>query len=94
MGIELSGSGRLNGGGEESGIIGGGSGYAAQHSTVNTNSSELQINLNNTSNLNGISSLIGTKQLISPHAIASKFQSISTKNDEIKSRVKHFDFSQ
>lgn len=74
LGVELGGSGRLNSG-EESGIIGGRQGgkNTSYHNTVNTNTSDLQINLNNSSNLNGISNLITTKQLISPHAIASKF---------------------
>ncbi len=34
---------------------------------------------------------IGTKQLISPHSIASKYQSLSTKNEEIKGKVKMFE---
>ena len=34
---------------------------------------------------------MNTKQLISPHAIEMKC--ISTKNEEIKAKVKHFDFS-
>jgi hypothetical protein len=33
------------------------------------------------------------KKLISPHSIAAKYQSLSTKNEEIKAKVKHFDFS-
>jgi hypothetical protein len=31
------------------------------------------------------------KQLVSPHVIEQKY--LSTKNDEIKAKLKHFDFS-
>jgi len=31
--------------------------------------------------------------LVSPHQVAEKYQSLSTKNEEIRTKVKHFDFS-
>ena len=33
------------------------------------------------------------QQLVTPHQIANKYQSLSTKNEEIRAKVKHFDFS-
>ncbi|CDW84010.1 protein phosphatase 2c containing protein [Stylonychia lemnae] len=64
------------------------------HNAKMTDTSNIQININQPTNLNGTNNFLQTKQLISPHAIASKYQSISTKNDEIKSKVKTFDFNQ
>jgi hypothetical protein len=60
----------------------------------NTNLNIMQSNSQNTSmnkqyGANNLS--INTKQLISPHSIASKYQSLSTKNEEIKGKVKMFE---
>lgn len=63
------------------------------HNSKIVDTSNIQINVNQPTTLNGTSNFLQTKQLISPHAIASKYQSISTKNDEIKSKVKTFDFN-
>ena len=70
-----------------------GGGQHSNREKTNTSSNSGYLNQPTTLNSNNYS-LMGTKQLISPHAIASKYQSISTKNEEIKSKVKHFDFTQ
>ena len=38
-----------------------------------------------------VKSIVTEKQLISPHSITAKYQSISSKNDEIKAKVKLFE---